>query len=109
MILDRNLIGFRIMFKRKERGFSQEELAERIGLSKNHISNIERGKNIPTTTFILKICEVLGETPDYYLIGTSTKNTDRVTNLIKTLPIDKQELLLKLVEVYISETSNKNI
>ena len=102
MILDQHLIGFRIMFKRKEKGLSQEGLAEKIGFSKNHISNIERGKYTPTTAFIFKICEVLGETPDYYLIGTSTKNTDRVTNLIKTLLIDKQELLLKLVEVYIS-------
>lgn len=94
------------MFKRKEKGLSQESLAEMIGFSKNHISNIERGKYTPTTSFIFKICEVLGETPNYYLIGNPTEETDKITSLIKTLPIYEQNTLLKLIELYISECSN---
>lgn len=93
------------MFKRKEKGLSQERLAEIIGFSKNHLSNIERGKYTPTTTFIFRICEALGETPDYYLIGNPTEETDKITTLIKTLPVYEQNILLKLIELYISESS----
>lgn len=105
MKIDGKLIGIRMMTKRKEKGLSQEDLSEKIGFSKNHISNIERGKYIPTTTYIFEICNALGETPDYYLIGSPTKETDKITTLIKGLPIDKQTILLRLLEVYISEAT----
>ena len=104
--IDKKLIGIRIMIKRREKGISQEELSEIIGYSKNHISNIERGKYIPTTAFVFEICNALGETPDYYLIGNPTDKTDRITTLIKTLPEYSQNILLKLIEVYISEINN---
>lgn len=107
MKIDGKLIGIRMMTKRKEKGFSQEDLSEKIGFSKNHISNIERGKYIPTTAYIFEICNVLGETPDYYLIGTPTKETDQITTLIKTLPDSNQTILLKLLELYISEISSE--
>lgn len=97
------------MIKRKESGISQEELSEKIGYSKNHISNIERGKYIPTTAFMFEICNALGETPDYYLLGNSTENTDKITTLIKTLPEYSQNILLKLIEIYISEITNEQV
>lgn len=105
MNLDKRLIGIRITIKRKEKNLSQEELAEIIGFSKNHISNIERGKNIPTVPFIFKICNALGETPDYYLIGSPSETTDEISTLIKTLPSNNQKILIKLIECYISEKS----
>lgn len=95
------------MIKRKEKGISQEELSEMIGYSKNHISNIERGKYVPTTAFVFEICNTLGETPDYYLIGNATENTDKITSLIKTLPEYSQNILLKLIELYISEITKE--
>lgn len=94
------------MIKRKEKGISQEELSEMIGYSKNHISNIERGKYVPTTAFVFEICNSLGETPDYYLIGNPTEVTDKITTLVKTLPAYSQSILLKLIELYIFEISN---
>lgn len=95
------------MIKRKEKGISQEELSEMISYSKNHISNIERGKYVPTTAFVFEICNALGETPDYYLLGNPTANTDKITALIKTLPEYSQNILLKLIELYISEITNE--
>lgn len=94
------------MTKRKENGYSQEQLAELIGFSKNHLSNIERGKYTPTTSFIFEICNALGETPNYYLIGNPSPNTDKITETIKILPENKQKILLKLLECYINEFSN---
>ena len=97
----KQLIGLRIMQRRKELGLSQEKLAEKLGISKNHLSNIERGKYIPTTEFIFKICKTMGNTPDYYLIGTPVAETDEIVKLIKTLPTDKQQGVIKLLEFYI--------
>ena len=44
----RNAIGRKLKFLRLERGLSQEKLAEYVNMSREHISCIERGKNLPT-------------------------------------------------------------
>lgn len=97
----KQLIGLRIMQRRKELGLSQEKLAEKLGISKNHLSNIERGKYMPTTECIFKICNTIGYTPDYYLIGAPIAETDEIVKLIKTLPRDKQQGIIKLLKFYI--------
>lgn len=103
--INEKLIGIRIMQRRKALGLSQEELAEQVGLSKNHISNIECGKSMPTTRFILKICGILGETPDYYLIGKITEETNKITELAKRLPNESQRILCRILEVYLEQIS----
>lgn len=103
--INEKLIGIRIMQRRKALGLSQEELAEQVGLSKNHISNIECGKSMPTTRFILQICSILGETPDYYLIGKITEETDRISELVKRLPDKSQHVLCRVLEIYLDQIS----
>lgn len=100
--LDKKLIGIRIMQKRKEQGLSQEKLAEQIGISKNHLSNIERGNNVPTLKFIVDICNILGETPDYYILGIISKETHEIEQLIRRLPLSQQKTLYILIETYLN-------
>lgn len=44
----RNDIGRKLKLLRLERGLSQEKLAEYVNMSREHISCIERSKNLPT-------------------------------------------------------------
>lgn len=44
----RNDIGRKLKLLRLERGLSQEKLAEYVNMSREHISCIEKGKNLPT-------------------------------------------------------------
>lgn len=103
MEIENKLIGIRIMQRRKEKGLNQEELSELIGYSKNHISNIERGIYVPTTKFIFEICNALGGTPDYYLIGKISEETEDIVTLLKKLPNDTQKIIHQLLKTYISE------
>lgn len=97
MIVDANAIGSRIKRSRKLKGLTQEQLAEQIGYSKNYLSTVERGKSIPTIEFLFKLCTALRETPDYFLIGKRNENSDRILDLINSLPYDDQELVLFLI------------
>lgn len=108
MEIDKKLVGDRIKRRRKAAGLTQEALAEQIGLSKNHLSNIERGRYLPTIETLLMICDALGQTPDYYLIGKLSPETDRISQMVKRLSEDSQRILYRLIETYLEERSALN-
>jgi len=56
---DGEVFGSLIRKLRKERGFTQELLAERTELSVSYIGFIERGENVPTLTIVLNLAEAL--------------------------------------------------
>ena len=44
---------------RKDRGMTQEQLAEQVGIDPNSISRIERGRLIPALPTLIDICNAL--------------------------------------------------
>lgn len=108
MEIDKKLVGNRIKRRRKAAGLTQEALTEQIGLSKNHLSNIERGRYLPTIETMLMVCDALGQTPDYYLIGKISPETDRISQMVKRLSEDSQRILYRLIETYLEESSTLN-
>jgi transcriptional regulator with XRE-family HTH domain len=52
--------GLRLKTLRKEKGLSQEELAERSGLNRPYISGIEQGKRNVSLEVMEKLAEALG-------------------------------------------------
>ena len=57
-------IGLRIATLRKLAGMSQEQLADRAGLQRTHVSRIEAGKYDVTAYTVQLIAEALGMTVD---------------------------------------------
>lgn len=55
MDVDKKRIGKRIRHRREAAGLSQEQLAEKLELSTNHISSIECGKSLLTTKRLLDL------------------------------------------------------
>ncbi len=53
------LLGLRLKHLRIQRHWTQEELAERIGISSKYLSSIERGKENPGLSTIARIAEGL--------------------------------------------------
>lgn len=101
MDVDKKLVGRRVRHLREAADLSQDQLAEKLGLSKNHISSIACGKSLLTTKRLLALCDVLGGTPDYYLIGEITPETDAITMLVKRLSPKEQQILLRLLTAYL--------
>lgn len=54
------LVGARIRLLRLERNLAQNDVAEKIGISQAHLSNIEKGRNNITLENLLRLHEVLG-------------------------------------------------
>ena len=51
--------GKNIAKYRKAKGLSQNKLAEILGVSREHLGNIEIGKKTPTMDLLIKIAETL--------------------------------------------------
>jgi transcriptional regulator with XRE-family HTH domain len=55
----RKLVGENCARLRRQRGLTQEQLAERSGFSQQYISDLERGKRNPTVVTIYEIARAL--------------------------------------------------
>ena len=60
-------LGERIQTHRKRAGLSQEQLAERVGVSRQAVTKWESGKSTPGTGHLFRLAEVFGTTVDRLL------------------------------------------
>ena len=58
----RKLVGRNALRLRREAGLTQEQLAERSGLSQQYLSDLERGKLNPTVVTLYELATALGVT-----------------------------------------------
>ena len=55
----KQMIGARVKEVRTRKGFTQEELSEKMGINPKYLSSIERGKENPTLNTLIKLSESL--------------------------------------------------
>ena len=67
-------LGFRIKYLRKQKGFSQEQFAEAIGIATTSLSYIETGRGFMTLNTLEKMSKVLDIEPHeiFQFISTQT-------------------------------------
>ena len=74
---DLDILGANIAKYRKEKGLTQDKLAELLYVSDKTVSKWETGKSGPDILIISDLADVLGVEVDDLLRGTSKKNKDR--------------------------------
>ena len=70
-----NTIGNRISQSRKEKGITQEEMAERLGVTPQAVSKWENDISYPDILLLPKIAEILDVSVDVLLSGEAKKET----------------------------------
>ena len=61
-------LGEKIQALRKSHSWSQEQLAERIGVTRQALSKWENGTAIPDTNNVVQLAKLFGVTTDYLLM-----------------------------------------
>ena len=88
----KKLLGAKISQIRKEKGFSQIQFAEMLGLSTNALSIIETGNGFLTAETLEKILEKLNLEPDeLFSFGGIKTNEELHSNILKNLETIKSD------------------
>lgn len=77
-------IAERIQYLRKQKGYSQEELADQMGVSRQAVSKWESGQSMPDLEKIIVMSNLFEVTTDYILKGidpVSTTNKKTINTL----------------------------
>lgn len=79
----RKIFGENVKYYRKKAGLSQEQLAEKLDISPNHLSVIETGGKFVTYKLLEKLITIFDIMPSalFYVAGTAS-NDDTIQNKI---------------------------
>ncbi len=102
-------LGQRIARFRKERGFTQVELAEQMGLIQTLISDYERDRTRPHPEMLVRLAlalevstdQLLGLKPANYQESSPDLKIVRRMKKIQTLPPTQQKTLLRTIDTFI--------
>ena len=98
----KKLIGARIKKLRQDKGYSQEQFAEKLGIATRTLCGIEIGKNFFTSDTLEKILETLNITPqDLFMVNYLKPKDILVDEIIDTVKSindrEKIETIYKIV------------
>lgn len=104
-----NTLGERLNYARKKNGYTQDSLADAIGVSRGVIFNLEKNKTEPQIIVLNAICQILKINKDWLLNGTgemednpealhSAKILAELYDIAKELSEDEQLYLLDTVK-----------
>ena len=103
-------IGNKIKIQRKQKGYTQEQLAEMLNVSTHTISRYECGRNFPSHEHMLQLSKILYLSIEDSYYGYQKINEsisiDELNNLLETLSPNNQEIAI-LVMKYLCELLQK--
>lgn len=100
--MDQVKIGKLIAMLRKEKGLTQGELGEIVGVSDGAVSKWERGTTCPDISIIHLLSKTLGITSDELLSGELSKETKPKLSRTKTLKTILPQIIIFLIIATIS-------
>ena len=84
-MINKTNIGKIIQKLRKDKNLTQEELAEKIDLSTNYLSKVERGLSVSNVEALLKMADVLNFTLDDFGVNTDSRIDETKKELVKRI------------------------
>ena len=98
--------GKRIREVRKKNKYTQEQLAEKLFLTAESVSNFENGKTMCMPENVARICELFGVTADYIYygvenIGTDVTGVDNIVNLVKDCNPNELDRIGKMIMLFL--------
>ena len=90
------MLGIRIAILRISKGWSQAELARRIGVSTSAVGMYEQGRREPSLGLLVRLAQELGATTDYLLMGETSASDPSATPELPSISV-RTEALIRLL------------
>lgn len=102
--MDQIKIGKFISECRKEKGYTQVKLAEKLGITNRAVSKWETGKSLPDASVMIELCELLGINVNELLTGEKVsaenykrKAEENMVEMVKKNKKAKAEIIITLL------------
>lgn len=107
MKLNLKKMGFRISTQRRKLKITQEELAEKVGVSVKHISAIETGRTKANIELLYDIATCLDVTIDYFTLGIVKKNKfDEIEEYLRECSDDEINTIKTMIKAVANSHQN---
>ena len=107
--MDQVKIGQFIKTTRKEKGLTQREVAEILGISEKTVSKWETGNGLPEVSLMLPLCELLAISVNELLSGERLdeklyfeKAEQNIMSLMEEKAQEKKKLVIAVVSIAIT-------
>lgn len=104
-------VGPRIKRLRTDRGLTQAQLAERVGMTYVQIGRYERAKSTPSAQAVERLARALDTTADYLMTGGTDASADdladrellRQFRAVQDLPPDDKHLVKTFLDAFVTK------
>ena len=102
-------MGERILARRKQMYLTQEELAEKSGITSQTISNAELGKKALRPENIIRVCEALDVSSDYLLLGNIAQEDQNILiEKLSRLSTEQYRHLESIIDNFVAAVNEKD-
>lgn len=106
MSLDYSVMGARLKKARIAKGYTQEQLAEKIDVSVAFLSRVERGKTKLNLNRLNQLCDLLDISEGDILTGVGITSShylnEEFAELLKNCPPEKMRLIYDIAKVIVN-------
>ena len=109
--MDAKLVGKRIKAARKERGLTQAQLSNTVGLTQKYLSNVECGNKTPRLDTFVRIVNALQCDADMLLcdvLENSEEKNSAISAKLARVPAGKRRLLIRIIDFAIDTLIDDN-
>ena len=108
MAIDYSIIGRRLKSARNNKGFTQQDIAEKIDVSVAFLSRVERGSSHINLTRLSQLCDILEVSEGEVLNGTASQSkgylTSEFNSLLKNCPPEKMKLIYNVTKTILENS-----
>jgi len=98
-------IGARLKKSRKDKGYTQEYIAEKLNVGPTYVSDLERGVKTPSFDLFVNLIELLEVSPDYILSGHVNTSKgyvyDELTKKLENLTPQQRQCVSDIIDAYL--------